>query len=224
MCGRFVCISPAEKLAEEFRAENAIDELRPSYNVAPTQNIVIVKENGTRILTQCKWGLVPSWAKDESIGHKMINARAESVAEKPSFRIAFKNHRCLVVADGFYEWKKGKVKTPVYIRLKSGKPFGFAGLYSLRTSQEGHEICTSTIITTEANYLLRSIHDRMPVVISKENYDAWLEPESYDKDKLISLLIPYESSEMECYTVDSKVNSPSYDAPENIKPVEKLKS
>lgn len=218
MCGRLVCFSPAEKLAEEFKAENTIDELKPSYNVAPTQNVVLVKENGTRVLTHCKWGFVPSWAKDDRIGHKMINARAESVAEKPAFRSAFRNQRCLVAADGFYEWRKGKVKTPVYIRLKSGKPFGFAGLYSLWRSPEGDEMCTCAIITTEANEALSSLHDRMPAILSREHYDVWLDPNKFDKAKLFSLLVPYDPSEMEWYTVSKKVNTPSYNSPDNIVP------
>jgi putative SOS response-associated peptidase YedK len=220
MCGRFVLCSPAKTIVEEFRVDKAAFEYIPSYNVAPTQNVVIVKKDGTRILTQYKWGLIPSWAKDPGIGHSMINARAETIADKPAFRSSFKNQRCLVVADGFYEWKKGKVKIPVYIRLKSGKPFGFAGLYSIWKSPEGGEIYTCTIITTEANEIVSSIHDRMPAIISKEDYDYWLDPNSHDKEKLLSFLKPYDSEAMELYTVSKKVNSPSYNAPDNIAPVD----
>lgn len=218
MCGRFVLCSPTKTIIKEFRIDKTTLEYIPSYNIAPTQNIVIVKKDRTRILTQCKWGFIPSWAKDPSIGHKMINARAETIADKPAFRSALKTHRCLVIADGFYEWKKGKVKIPMYIRLKSGKPFGFAGLYSIWTSPGGEEICTCTIITTDANELVASIHDRMPAIISNDNYDMWLDPDEHDTGKLLPLLKPYSSHEMELYSVSRKVNYPSYNAPDNIEP------
>ena len=220
MCGRFVLCSPAKTIIEEFRVDKAAFEYIPSYNVAPTQNVVIVREDGTRILTQYKWGLIPSWAKDPGIGYSMINARAETIADKPAFSSSFKKKRCLVIADGFYEWKKGKVKIPVYIRLKSGKPFGFAGLYSIWKSPEGEEIRTCAIITTEANEIVSAIHDRMPAIISKEHYDYWLDPGSYDREKLLSFLKPYDPEAMELYTVSKKVNSPSYNAPDNIAPVD----
>ena len=220
MCGRFVLCSPAKTIIEEFNVDKAAFEYIPSYNVAPTQNVVIVKKDGTRILTQYKWGLIPSWAKDPGIGHSMINARAETVADKPSFSSSFKNQRCLVIADGFYEWKKGKVKIPVYIRLKSGKPFGFAGVYSIWKSPKGEEIRTCAIITTEANEVVSPFHDRMPAIISKEHYDYWLDPNSYDKEKLLSFLKPYNPEAMELYTVSKKVNSPSCNAPDNISPVD----
>ena len=218
MCGRFVLYSPAKTIIEEFRADKAALEYTPNYNIAPAQNIVIVKKDGTRILTQCKWGLIPSWAKDPAIGCKTINARAETVATKPAFRSAFENQRCLVVADGFYEWRsEGKVKTPVYIRLKSGKPFGFAGLYSLWTSPKGDEICTCTIITTDANELLAPIHDRMPVIISKDNYDLWLDPGVRESKALLPLLACYPSDAIEFKQVSSLVNSPKNNSPDLIK-------
>jgi putative SOS response-associated peptidase YedK len=220
MCGRFVLCSPTKTIIEEFRIDKTNLEYIPSYNIAPTQNIIIVKTDGTRILTQCKWGFVPSWAKDPSAGHSMINARAETLADKPAFRDAFKYQRCLIVADGFFEWKKIKTKTPVYIRLKSGKPFGFAGLYSIWKSPEGEDIHTCAIITTDSNELVSSIHDRMPAIISREHYDLWLDPKKFDKEKLLSLLAPYNPSEMEWYTVTNKVNSPSYNSPDNIVPIE----
>jgi putative SOS response-associated peptidase YedK len=224
MCGRFVLCSPAITIIEEFRVDKTTVEYIPSYNIAPTQNIVIVKKDGTRILTNCKWGFIPSWAKDPGMAHCMINARAESIADKPAFLDAFKRQRCLVIADGFYEWRKeGKAKIPVYIRLRSGKPFGFAGLYSIWTSPEGEEICTCTIITTDANELLASIHDRMPAVISKDNYDMWLDPDEHDTKKLLSLLKPYDPHELELFTVSQRVNSPSQNSPDLIKPVEPKK-
>lgn len=218
MCGRFVLCSPARTIMEEFRLDRTTVEYLPSYNVAPTQNIVIIKKDGTRVLTDCRWGFLPSWAKDPAMGHRMINARAETVADKPAFRAAFKKQRCLVVADGFYEWRKEKVKTPVYIRLRSGRPFGFAGLYSMWTSPGGEDICTCTIITTDANELLEPIHDRMPAIISRDDYDLWLDPEEHDTAKLLALLRPYPPDDMELYPVSRKVNSPSYDSPDNIEP------
>jgi len=147
----------------------------------------------------------------------MINARAETVAEKPSFRQAFSRHRCLVVADGFYEWKKeGAKKQPVYVRLKSGKPFGFAGLYSDWTPPDGERVRTSTIITTNANGLLAPIPDRMPVIIPPDRYELWLDPGVHEKDRLIPLLAPYPEDELELYEVTAKVNLPKHDSPENI--------
>ncbi len=220
MCGRFVLDSSIPDIANEFHVDQTSLEYEPSYNIAPTQYIVVVKKNGIKVLTKCRWGFLPSWAKDPAIGNKMINARSETVAEKPAFRKAFKNQRCLIVADGFYEWmKKGKVKTPVYIRLKPGKPFGFAGLYNIWISPEGDELCTSTIITTEANELLAPIHNRMPVIIQKDEYDHWLNPDFQDTEKLLSLLKPFDSQQMEFYAVSPKVNSPAYNSKDNIEPV-----
>lgn len=217
MCGRFVLCSPVADIEIEFHIDNTAFTHDPSYNIAPTQNIVIIKKNGIKALTNCRWGFLPSWVKDPDAGNQMINARSETVAEKPSFRKAFKNQRCLIVADGFYEWmKEGKKKVPVFIRLKSRKPFGLAGLYNLWTSPEGEETCTCTIITTEANEVLSSIHHRMPVILPRYRHDPWLDPKNQDTEKLLSLLQPYESGEMEFYTVSSKVNSPSFNEKENV--------
>ena len=219
MCGRFVMCSPVEDIVKEFNLGDTDFTHDPSYNIAPTQNIVIIKKNGIKALTNCRWGFLPSWVKDPDAVNQMINARSETVAEKPSFRKAFMNQRCIVVADGFYEWmKEGKKKVPVYIRLKSRKPFGLAGLYNLWTSPENEEICTCTIITTEANEALSSVHHRMPVILPLESRDPWLDPKNRDTEKLLSLLQPYESGEIEFYTVSSKVNSPSFNSKENVEP------
>jgi putative SOS response-associated peptidase YedK len=149
----------------------------------------------------------------------MINARAETVAEKPSFRTAFKAKRALIPANGFYEWKRdGKQKTPFYIFLKSGKPFGFAGLYNIWTSPEGNQLCTSTILTTDANQLLAQVHDRMPVIIHKKDEDLWLDPATSNKNVLLPLLRPYEAGEMSCHEVSALVNSPSRNSPDCIEP------
>lgn len=204
----------------EFRVKKSLDELSPSYNIAPTQDILIINHEGEKQLISCNWGFIPSWAKDPSIGHKTINARAETVAEKPMFRSAFKKHRCLVIADGFYEWEKTeKKKVPFYIRLRTGKPFGFGGLYSHWTSPEGKTVCTCTIITTTANELIVSIHDRMPVIIPKDSEDLWLDPEEQDTEKLLGLLKPYPAELMKMYEVSTKVNIPAFQSHEAITPV-----
>jgi putative SOS response-associated peptidase YedK len=182
---------------------------------------MIVKNDGKRHLTQCRWGFIPSWAEDPNIGYKMINARAETVAGKPAFREAFRRHRCLVVADGFFEWRRvGKKRQPVYVRHKSRKPIGFAGLHNMWTLPEGEGICTCTIITTDANDLLSAIHDRMPAIIPKDKEDLWLDPNVCEKEKLAPLLSPYPSEELELYYVSPTVNSSAFDSPENIIPFE----
>lgn len=210
MCGRFVRVTPIPTLAEQFRVKQVPpQDPGPSYNIAPTYEILIVNDEGVRQLVPCRWGFLPSWAKDPSIGNRMINARAETVAAKPAFRHAFKKQRCLVIADGFYEWRKeaGR-KLPMYISLKGGKPFGFAGLYNVWISPVGDETCTCTIITTTANELLSSIHDRMPVIIPKDKEDLWLDPSVEDTARLLELLKPYDTDEMEAWEVSPRVNRP----------------
>jgi putative SOS response-associated peptidase YedK len=220
MCGRFVRITPVSVLAVKFKAEKVFSNLVPSYNIAPSQEIIIIKDEGIRQLIQCKWGLIPSWAKDPSIGNKMINARSETVSEKPAFRSAFKKKRCLVIADGFYEWRtEGKRKFPMYIRLKSGEPFGFAGLYNVWTSPGGEKTCTCTIITTEANEAVKPIHDRMPVILPRDKEDIWVNPAIEDREELLAVLKPYSSEEMEAYEVSTKVNSPQNNTVSNIQPI-----
>ncbi len=221
MCGRFTRISLLEDIIEAFDvAENGCD-LGASYNIAPTQPIAVIQEaSGIRRLVTLRWGLIPSWAKDSAIGNKMINARAETLAQKPSFRQAFKKRRCLIVADGFYEWqKRGGAKIPLYIRLKSGEPFGFAGLYEYWTSPEGTSIGTCAIITTEANELMRPIHNRMPVILPKERHALWLDPTIEDDTLLLPLLQPLASDEMEAYEVSRIANSPKNNTSRCIEPV-----
>lgn len=219
MCGRFVRECSIPDIAQEFGVEGPSFDLPPSYNVAPGQNIPVVIRNGKKKLVLCKWGFVPSWAKDPKTGYRMINARAETVSQKPGFKAAYNNARALVPASGFYEWKEEGGETfPFYIRLKSRKLFGFAGLYSIWTSPGGEEIFTCTIITTDTNQLLSPVHDRMPVIIRKEDQDRWLAPPGNSCD-LQSLLTPYESSDMECYSVSRLVNSPANNSPECIRRV-----
>ncbi|HEY7914901.1 MAG TPA: SOS response-associated peptidase [Blastocatellia bacterium] len=218
MCGRFTRSQSIETVAETFQVEQISFDLGPSYNIAPTQKVAVIITDGIRQLVPVRWGLVPSWAKDPSIGSKMINARAETVTEKASYRNAFKKRRCLVVADGFYEWQNtGDAKRPMYIRLKSGKPFGFAGLYEVWKSPEGKELTTCTIITTEANELMKPIHERMPVIIPAELLDKWLDPAIEGKEQLLDMLRPYPAGEMEAYPVSKRVNSPRNNSPECIK-------
>ncbi len=190
MCGRFTFASGFETAINEFRIDEVNIEFKPSFNIAPTQKVaVILNQQGKRSLVSFRWGLIPSWAKNESIGNRLINARAETIADKRIFRQAFVKRRCLILADGFYEWKKGsKRKVPIYVRLKSGKPFCFAGLWEMWTppSSDNHKqtsepIQTCTIITTEPNDLLAEIHNRMPVILTCEATDIWLDPELPEK-------------------------------------------
>src|SRR5512134_1686480 len=216
MCGRFEIHSALEIIAKIFGIDPALFDLKPNYNVAPSQDIAIVVNDGKKKrLVSCRWGFVPSWSKELKTGFSTINARAETVATNRTFKDAFEIRRCLVVADGFFEWKKeGRLKKPYYIRARSGKPFGFAGLYNYWTSPEGEELCTTTIITTNANQLLLPIHDRMPVITPEDDYDLWLDPSLHDGEALLPLLKPYPSGQMECYPVTPKVNSFRYNDPE----------
>src|SRR5215212_12176855 len=219
MCGRFTQSQSIPWIAQEFGIAEVSCDLGPSYNIAPTQKVAVVVTDGVKKLVPVRWGLVPSWAKDISVGSKMINARAETITEKASYKNAFKKRRCLVVADGFYEWQNvGDSKRPVYIRLKSGKPFGFAGLYEVWHSPEDEELVSCAIITTEANELMRPIHERMPVIIPKVREDEWLNPATEDKALLLELLKPYPASEMEAYPVSKRVNSPQNNSADCIKP------
>jgi len=219
MCGRFEIHSLMEIIATIFHITGGNIRLviTPNYNIAPTNEIPIVIQNKERQIVSARWGFVPLGCSDLSIGYKMINARAETVAEKPSFRQALRNHRCLVIADGFYEWKQqGKVRQPVYIRQKSHQPFGFAGIYNVRTSLEGEKIRTCSIITTEANELVRQVHDRMPVITPQDKYDLWLDPGVHDPEVLLPILKPCDPDALELYEVSSAVNSPRNNSPDNL--------
>ncbi len=222
MCGRFTLTTEAKELAKRFGVEVSASFYRniaPRYNIAPTQPVVVLADDGNRRVTQMQWGLIPSWAKDAAIGNRMINARAETLTIKPSFRVAIRKRRCLIVADGFYEWqKRGDVKQPVRIVLKNREPFGFAGLWEKWKSPEGDEIKTCTIITTEANELLQSVHDRMPVILPREKETLWLDPDAQLAD-LLKVLKPYRGAEMEYYPVSRAVNSPAHNAPDCIVPI-----
>ncbi|GAB1538567.1 SOS response-associated peptidase [Scytonema sp. NUACC21] len=220
MCGRFTLSQPATALAQSFHLEKAPD-LEPQYNIAPTQMVAAVlynQESDRRELHSLRWGLIPSWAKDPGMGSKLINARSETVAEKPAFRTAFKRQRCLVVADGFYEWQQrdGK-KQPFYFRLQNENPFGFAGLWEQWKSPQGETITSCTILTTVANELLQPIHDRMPVILQQQNYDFWLDPLLKVPEMLQQLLQPYPSEAMTAYPVGTVVNNPRHNSPDCVK-------
>ena len=193
---------------------------KPRFNIAPTQEVLTVTNDGSENRAQfMKWGLIPFWAKDPSIGNRMINARAETVVEKPSFRQAFQKRRCLVIADGFYEWRRvpgSKTKIPMRIILKTAEPFGFAGLWERWKSPEGEWIRSCTIITTTPNALMEPIHNRMPVILSRESEAQWLDQSEEDVSVLRELLIPYSALEMDAYEVSSLVNSPKNDMPDVI--------
>lgn len=217
MCGRFTLRSKASDVAEMFSLRD-VPELPPRYNIAPTQGVPVVRlgDDGNRHLSLVHWGLIPSWAEDPGIGNRMINARGDTVATKPSFRNAFKKRRCLLVADGFYEWQKtdGK-KQPYYIRLKEDGPFGFAGLWE-RWKKDGTSIESCTIITTDANELMAPIHDRMPVIMAPDAYDLWLDPAVQESERLQPLLRPFSAGELTAYPVSTLVNSPRNEQAECI--------
>jgi putative SOS response-associated peptidase YedK len=218
MCGRFVRKTDLREAAKFFSAAVVETDQGPSYNVAPRQPIAVVMEAGRRRIVSMQWGLIPSWSKDANIGYKMINARAETILEKPSFKGAFKHRRCLIIADGFYEWREeGTRKVPVYIFLKDKGPFGMAGIYETWKSPAGEEIRTCSIITTAANEFMKKIHERMPVIIKREDESTWLSDKS-DEQALIGLLKPYRASQMQCHEVSAAVNSPMHNAEDCIDP------
>ncbi len=221
MCGRFTLRANPAAIAAEFGVAD-VPLLEPRFNIAPSDLLAVVRRDratGKRRLDQMRWGLVPSWADDPGIGNRMINARAESVAEKPAYRSAFKTRRCLIAADGFYEWMQldGR-KQPYHIRLKDDRPFAFAGLWESRRSPVGaFESCA--IITGEPNELVRPIHNRMPVILRREDYDRWLDPAVTDAAMLGGLLVPYPAAEMVAYPVSTMVNAPDNDRPECVRPL-----
>ncbi|MEP0868226.1 SOS response-associated peptidase [Trichocoleus desertorum AS-A10] len=222
MCGRFTQSQSAATIAATFHLA-AVPDLAPRYNIAPTQPIMAIlataepAEPPQRQLRQLRWGLIPSWAKDMSMGSRLINARSETVAEKPAFRAAFRQRRCLIVADGFYEWQRlEKKKQPFYFRLQDQQPFAFAGLWEHWQTPEGDRLDSCTILTTQANALLSSIHDRMPVILPPESHDLWLDPTVREPEQLQPWLQPYAAEVMTAYPVSTKVNSPAYDHAECI--------
>jgi len=217
MCGRFTLRANLNRILHEFAVESAEGlDWQPRFNIAPTQPIPIVAAGR---LSLARWGLVPSWADDPKIGNRLINARADGVADKPSFRAAFKRGRCLVVADGFYEWKpQGDRKQPYFIRLRDDRPFAFAGLRE-HWRRDDRTIDSAAIITTDANSLMAGIHDRMPAILPRAAWGPWLDPEFQDKQELLALLRPYPADEMAAAPVSTLVNNPRNEDPRCIDPV-----
>lgn len=225
MCGRFVSTTAPQQLADYFSVDElAATEARENYNVAPTQQVPVVTEDDRhhRVLDTYHWGLIPSWAKDPKIGNRMINARAETVAEKPAYRKAFVARRCIIPADGFYEWKKGKdgkTKQPYFIHPTREPVFAFAGLWERwKHPESGEWLRSCAIVTGDANSVVAPIHDRMPVVLPREHWDAWLDPENDDVDALKKLLVPAPDAGVATYPVSTRVNSPRNNSPENLDP------
>ena len=217
MCGRFTMTSPWELLRERFGVDIPEMQYHFRYNAAPGQDQWVIPEETPNQAQLFHWGLVPFWAKDPKIGNRLINARAETVAEKPAFRTPFRKHRCLVLADGFYEWdKKGAKRVPYRVVLKDECPFAFAGICDYWEDEKGKELKSFSIITTDANDLISRIHDRMPVILSPKDEKEWLDPE-LEITKAVEMLHPYPAEEMKMYPVSTLVNSPKNDLPEVIK-------
>lgn len=216
MCGRYTITESPDELAARFRAALAGVGFAPRYNAAPTQMLPVVIDEDGRRLALMRWGLIPSWAKDESIGNRLINARAEGVASKPSFRSSFKRRRCLVPADGFYEWhKEGKTKTPIRVTPAKGGVVAFAGLWDRWKDAEGRDVNSFTIITTDANEQARKVHDRMPLILPGEREDDWLDPDA-DAKALQEILAAPVAARLAMTPVSTRVNSPRNDDPSLI--------
>jgi len=221
MCGRYTLTDPGD-LLKELDVAAPPEPLAPRFNISPTQKVPVVRTGaeGQREVTLMRWGLVPFWAKDLAIGNKMINARSETVAEKPSYKRPLERSRCLVLADGFYEWAKTESgKQPFFIHLNGRKPFVMAGLWD-RWTKGDEPVESFTILTTDANEKIRPLHNRMPVIVPAAERDAWLDPELRDKERLVQILKPYPDDEIDYYTVSKRVNAPVNDRPDMVLPLE----
>jgi putative SOS response-associated peptidase YedK len=222
MCGRYTLKTPVEELSEKFQFPEVIP-LKPRYNIAPSQPVPVVRlmpDNQERKLAMLRWGLIPAWVKDPAKARQPINAKSETVAELPTFRTAFRKRRCLIPADGFYEWKQeGGRKQPVYICMKDREPFAFAGLWERWAGEEDEFIESCTILTTEPNELLVPIHNRMPVILDPNDYELWLDPDVQQPYKLGPLLRSYPSESMIYYPVNLRVNNPKHDDPLCLEPL-----
>lgn len=225
MCGRFAQRSNPKRLAKEFKVAD-VPDLEARYNIAPTQEVLgVLGSADGREMKFFKWGLIPSWAKDTSMGARLINARSETVDEKPAFREAFKKRRCIIPADGFYEWQRtaGR-KQPFFFQMKDERPFGFAGLWEKWQGVGGQTIESCTILTTEANQTLSPVHDRMPVILAPDDYELWLDEDVRKRELLKDLLRPYPAKEMMSYPVGTAVNSPRNQGSELIERMAPLNS
>jgi putative SOS response-associated peptidase YedK len=224
MCGRFTLTATIEEIMDRFEVQSFLEQeyYSPSYNIAPSQSVLAVINDGkSNRMGFLKWGLIPTWAKDMSIGNKMINARAETLSEKPSFRNAFKKKRCLIIADSFYEWKRhdDKSKTPMRIQLKAKKLFAMAGIWENWKSPEGKALYSCSVITTGPNELMKDIHDRMPAILKPDDEKIWLDPSISDLDYLYQFLKPLDENLMDAYEVSSLVNSPKNNSIDLIKKI-----
>jgi len=220
MCGRFVTYIPLEQIIKDFDIDiSLIDDYSPNYNIAPTNEVLAIyeKEN-QKTLNKFRWGLVPFWAKDPSIGYKMINARKETLSERKTYKPLIKNKRCAIVSNGFYEWRReGNQKIPYYIKLKNNKPFSFAGLYDVWTDKDENKLISCTIITTSPNDKVAQIHDRMPVILEKEDTEKWIRSE-HDFEYVKNMLTAKKSKEIDLYQVSKNINSPKNNSKYNIIP------
>lgn len=223
MCGRFTRKENFQQLAQQLGL-HVLPQLVPQYNIAPSQRVACVRTNPESNKRECvnlKWGLVPSWADDPSIGNKMINARAETAAEKPSFRKSLTHRRCVVFADGFYEWKRDrKDKQPYYIRFKDHRPFVFAGLWERWEKDSDQPLESCAMFTTGPNTIMAPIHHRMPVILHPNDYDRWLDATLQDAQQLTAMLQPYPSGDMEAFPISNLVNNPRNESPQCINPLE----
>jgi putative SOS response-associated peptidase YedK len=223
MCGRYTLATPAQVVAEHFGLAE-VPELAPRFNIAPTQSVATVRRSAdaeTPVLEFRRWGLIPSWAKDPGIGSRMINARVETAAEKPAFRAAFRRRRCLLPADGFYEWKPHpKRRRPHHVQLAEGELFGLAGLFEAWKSPEGETVGSCTVLTTAANAALSALHDRMPIIVEPAHYQRWLDPELKDPGSILSLTRTDVSDRLGFHPVSFRVNNPRNDDPSCIEAAE----
>jgi putative SOS response-associated peptidase YedK len=220
MCGRFT-LQPTEAVYERFEISNRLDALVPRYNIAPGQMVPVIIAQGLRRIVLMRWGLIPHWAKDEKTAYKMINARVETLTQRPAFRGLLSHHRCLVPASGFYEWQgEGRDKTPYYIYPEDRRYIAFAGLYDVWINAHGEELSTFTIITTEANDFMARLHNRMPVIIGRELEDAWLDPELTKAQDVLNVLSRSTGLALDAYPVSRLVNRPSIDSQALIQRIE----
>jgi putative SOS response-associated peptidase YedK len=221
MCGRFTLTVDPSELQEAFADYTFPPKFAPRFNIAPSQPVLAIPNDGRNAADFFMWGLIPSWSKDPAIGNRLINARGETVAEKPSFRGGFKYKRCLILADGFYEWKSqpgAKTKIPHFIHMKDRAPFAFAGLWDEWHSPDGSSIRSCTIITTGPNELMAGIHNRMPVILNQKDYAAWLDTAPQTPERLLPLIKPFPADKMSAYPVSTMVNSPANDRADLVVP------
>lgn len=220
MCGRFTIMLDVDDLKESMELSSVPEDWRPRFNIAPTQPVAVVTDAQLRQVEWMRWGLIPSWAKDMEIGSRLINARSETITEKPSFRAAFTRRRCIILADGFYEWLRSTDKKvpsiPYYFHRKDRKPFGFAGLWETWRNPAGEEIRSCTILTTSANAVVRPVHDRMPVMLDGTDLWTWILPVTPEQH--LTLLKAYPDDALETHIVSRMVNSPAWDIPECASP------